>query len=157
MLSEHEQDRTYLLLFKSGDEVIRELTRFARETGITAAHFTAIGAFSEATLAYYDWETKSYQDIPVRAQVEALMVAGDIALQEDSPMIHAHAVVSNPDGSTRGGHLRHAIVRPALELVLRESPRYLQRNFDPESGLALIDLNVIAGHRPFRKLRRKAG
>ena len=65
--------------------------------------------------------TKRYQDIPVNEQVEVLMLAGDIAWKEDGePVIHAHVVVGRQDGSTRGGHLKKAIVRPTLELVLEE-------------------------------------
>jgi predicted DNA-binding protein with PD1-like motif len=41
-----------------------------------------------------------------------------------------------------GGHLLEAHVRPTLELVLHESDERLKRKFDPESGLALIDLGA---------------
>ena len=41
------------------------------------------------------------------------------------------------DGSTRGGHLCEAIVRPTLELMLEQAGA-LERRFDPASGLALI-------------------
>ena len=41
-----------------------------------------------------------------------------------------------------GGHLMEGHVRPTLEVILTESPRHLQRKFDPESGLALIDLQA---------------
>jgi predicted DNA-binding protein with PD1-like motif len=33
-----------------------------------------------------------------------------------------------------------AHIRPILEVVLTESPTYLQRRKDPESGLSLIQL-----------------
>jgi len=49
-------------------------------------------------------------------------------------------VVGKPDGAAHGGHLLEAHVRPTLELILTESPRHLQKRHDPESGLALIDL-----------------
>ncbi|MCM2323489.1 MAG: DNA-binding protein [Oligoflexia bacterium] len=158
LLSEDEQERTYLLVFETGDELMAKLMGFALEAGITAAHFTAIGAFSEVQLAFFDWNNKSYRSIPVPEQVEAIMVAGDIALKEGRPSIHAHAVVGRADGSTRGGHLRKAVVRPTLELIVLESPRYLQRTFDEESGLALIDLNAVAGHQPakIKKAQRPA-
>ena len=39
-----------------------------------------------------------------------------------------------------GGHLLEAHVRPTLELVLIESPRHLQRRYDPQSRVALIRL-----------------
>jgi predicted DNA-binding protein with PD1-like motif len=33
-------------------------------------------------------------------------------------------------------------VRPTLEIVLTESPAQLRKRHDPESGLALIDLDA---------------
>lgn len=125
------------LIFENGDEIISLLTDFARRENIRAARFTAIGAFREATVAYFDWEKKDYVDIPVGEQVEVLVLAGDIAWKEQKPVAHIHVVLGRRDGSTVGGHLRRAIVRPTLELMLTEAGA-LQRRFDPESGLALI-------------------
>ena len=132
-------EKTFALIYETGDEVVTELKRFARENRPRSAHFTAIGAFRDAVLAYFDWPTKAYQDLPVTEQVEVLVLAGDIAWKaEGEPVVHAHVVVGRADGSTRGGHLKAAHVRPTLELVLVEYPRHLERKPDPESGLALI-------------------
>jgi uncharacterized protein len=55
------------------------------------------------------------------------------------PEIHAHlVVVGRADGTAHGGHLLGATVRPTCELILTENPRHLQKEFDPESGIALI-------------------
>ena len=132
------ETRTIALVFETGDEVVSTLERFAQEQGLDAAHFTAIGAFSRATLGYFSWETKEYLKIPVDEQVEVLAAAGDIALQEGKRKVHAHAVLGRRDGSTVGGHLLAAFVRPTLELMLTESPAHLRRVHDPETGLALI-------------------
>lgn len=151
LLSEHDH-RAFVLVFETGDDVIEQLTLFAGESGITAAHFTAIGAFSQLILGYFDWNDKKYHEIPVNEQVEALNVAGDIAMKDDRPQVHAHAIVGRSDGSTLGGHLLKAKVRPTLELILNESPRYLQRVFDKRAGLALIRTDALPGHLPaFKK------
>jgi uncharacterized protein len=130
--------KTYVLVFAVGDEVMGTLTDFVREQGVGAASFTAIGAFSEATLGYFDWEAKEFQEIPVPEQVEVLTLAGDVALEDDEPRVHAHVVVGLRDGTARGGHLLEARVRPTLELVLVQSPVHLHKRHDPETGLALI-------------------
>jgi uncharacterized protein len=65
---------------------------------------------------------------------------GDIALTQGEPKVHAHVVVGKADGTAHGGHLIEAHVRPTLEVVLVEPPQHLQRQSDPESGLALIRL-----------------
>jgi len=133
-------EKTYALIFQSGDEVASGLLSFARENHLAASHFTAIGAFSDAMLAYFDWQKKEYQKIPVNEQVEVLTLAGDIALKDDGePQVHAHCILGRRDGSTIGGHLQSAHVRPTLEVILTESPRHLRRKHDPQSGLALID------------------
>lgn len=134
----------HALIFETGDEVIPALVQFARDHGVRAARFTAIGAFQSATLAYFDWETKDYVDIPVEEQVEVLVLAGDIAWKGDEPVAHVHAVLGRRDGSTVGGHLRAARVRPTLELMLTEGGA-LERSFDPQSGLALISPDADAG------------
>jgi hypothetical protein len=46
------------------------------------------------------------------------------------------------DGSISGGHLKRALVRPTLEVVLIQSPTQLVRRHDDVSGLALIDLDT---------------
>jgi predicted DNA-binding protein with PD1-like motif len=132
------ESRTIALVFEPDDEVVSTLEHFAQERGLDAAHFTAIGAFSRALLGYFSWEQKEYLKIPVNEQVEVLTLAGDIALQDDKRKVHAHAVLGRRDGSTVGGHLLQAHVRPTLELMLTESPAHLRRVHDPETGLALI-------------------
>jgi predicted DNA-binding protein with PD1-like motif len=135
-----DEGATYALIFDSGDEVVSGLTRFAEQQGVAAAHFTAIGAFSEATVGFFELERKEYRPLRVAEQVEVLSLAGNIALDEQqAPRVHAHVVLGKSDGSTRGGHLLDARVRPTLEVVLVESPPHLRRRHDPAVGLALIE------------------
>jgi uncharacterized protein len=134
--------RTFALVFETGQEVMADVTRFAKDLRFTAGHFTAIGALSKVTLGFFDWEKKEYKKIPVDEQVEVLSLVGDIALKDGEPSLHAHVVVGKPDGTAHGGHLIEAYVRPTLEMILVESPSYLRRTIDPETGLALIDIGA---------------
>jgi predicted DNA-binding protein with PD1-like motif len=129
---------TYVLVFETGDEVMEGLTGWCREQRITAARLTAIGACSDLLLGWFDLERKEYREIPVDEQVEVLSLTGDVALADGKPSVHAHVVVGSADGSTRGGHLLRAHVRPTLEVVVDETPAYLRKRHDPRSGLALI-------------------
>jgi uncharacterized protein len=133
-------EKTFVLIFEIGDEVMAGLRDFARKQELGGSRFTAIGAFSDVVLAYFDWERKEYHKIPVSEQVEVVSLVGDIALKEGQPEVHAHVVIAKRDGTAHGGHLMEAHVRPTLEVVLLESPRHLRRKFDEASGLALIDL-----------------
>jgi predicted DNA-binding protein with PD1-like motif len=131
---------TYAVVFDTGEEVIAGLTDFAKRQRLDASHFTAIGAFSDATLTFFDMEKKDYRKIPVGEQVEVLSLVGDVTLDKGEPKIHAHVVVGKPDGTTRGGHILEAHVRPTLEVILVESPAHLRRTTDEATGLALINL-----------------
>jgi uncharacterized protein len=133
-------EKTFAIAFEKNEEAVDTLRSFAVNNAVTAAHFTGIGGFSEVVLGYYDWETKAYIRIPVKEQVELVSLIGDITLEKERPMIHAHAVIAKRDGSTAGGHLLEARVRPTLELVLTESPVHLKRKYDEESGLPLIKM-----------------
>ena len=107
---------------------------------VTAAQFTAIGAFAGATLGYFDWTTKEYCRNAVDEQVEVASLTGDIALGPDgNPALHIHCVLGRRDGAALAGHLIEGKVRPTLEVILTESPAHLRKRHDPESGLALID------------------
>jgi hypothetical protein len=130
--------KTFALVLDRGDEVVAELTAFAKAENMAAAHFTAIGAFSAVTLGYFDRASKQYLKIPVREQVEVLSLIGDIAIAKEGPQVHAHVVIGGRDGAARGGHLLDARVWPTLEVILVESPRHLHRRHDADTGLALI-------------------
>lgn len=139
-IHEERGQKTFALVFDTDDEVVAGLTNFAKENDLSAASLTAIGAFREATLGYFDWERKEYDEIPVGEQVEVLSLVGDIALKDEEPQLHAHTVLGRRDGSTVGGHLLEAYVRPTLEVILTESPEHLRKKTDEETGLPLIEM-----------------
>jgi len=141
LLHEEAGQRTFALIFETGDEVMASLEGFAQAQRLSASHFTAIGALSDLTVAWYDTQANRYKPIPINEQVEVLTMAGDIALKNDRPAIHAHIVVGKSDGTAHGGHLQKAHVRPTLELILTESPAHLRKHTDPRTGLALIQIN----------------
>ncbi len=138
LLNEVQGERTYALIFDKEDEAMAGLVEFAKEQKLSAARFSGIGAFSDATLGFFDRDTKGYKEIPVKDQVEVLSLLGDIALSGGEPKVHAHVVLGKVDGSTVGGHLIRAAVWPTLEVIIVESPAYLKKYHDEETGLALI-------------------
>ena len=136
------EQRTFAVILDTGDEAVATLAQFARDEKLGAAQITAIGAFSDAVLGYFDWEEKEYRRIPVEEQVEVVSLVGDVAFDEKgAPALHAHAVLGRRDGAALGGHLLSAHVRPTLEAIVTESPRHLWKKKDAESGLALIRID----------------
>lgn len=139
LLHEENGKRTFAVILQKGDEAMRCLQDFALKERLGGAQIMAIGALSSAKLAYFDWESKQYQPIPINEQVEVASLVGDIAVGPDGkPSVHVHAVLGRRDGSAMAGHLQEAHVRPTLEIIITESPVHLCKVKDAESGLALI-------------------
>src|ERR1700726_2011420 len=134
-----ESPKTFILVFKTGDELAKGLLEFAEQEKLSAASFYAVGALSSVRLGWFSWESKKYEpSVTLDEQMELLSLIGDVALKDRKPVVHAHAVVGKKDGTAHGGHLPEARIRPTCEVVLTESPTHLQKQVDPESGLTLI-------------------
>jgi uncharacterized protein len=132
--------RTYVLVAKPGEDAIESLSALAEAEDLSAGQLTGVGAFASATIGWFDRTTKEYRKIAIEEQCELLSLVVDIAVGDDGPAVHAHAVLGLSDGQVRGGHLLAGEVWPTLEAIVRESPAYLRKIEHPELGLALIDL-----------------
>lgn len=130
--------KTYALILESGEEAMSALRGFAESHDIHSAQFTAIGAFSRATVGFYDFGQRDYINTEFKEQVEVLSINGDVSRYEGQVKVHAHTVLGRKDASTRGGHLLEGIVHPTLEVILTESPAWLEREMDEASGIPLI-------------------
>jgi len=135
----HGHERTFVLMFEKGDEVVRELEHFAKKNRIAGAQLSAMGAFSDITLACFDWKTNRYKRaVEIRQQVQLVSLVGDIVQAKGQPAVHCFVVVAKQDGAVFGGHLVQAHVRPALEVILIEASQLFQRRYEAEIGLALL-------------------
>jgi uncharacterized protein len=141
VVSDQAGSRTTVVVLDTGEEAFATLTQFANAAGISGASLTAIGAFENAVVGWFDIATKSYRKIRVDEQCEVLSALGDVATGDDGKAsLHVHVVLGLADGTTRGGHLLEGKVRPTLEVVLEEASAGLRRRKRPELGIALIDL-----------------
>ena len=139
LLGTSEGLRRFVVVLETGDEVFGCLQRFIAEAGISAAHFSAIGALQSTVLGYFDWETRDYLKHKREEQVEVASLTGDVALGPGSkPAIHIHTVLGRHDGTALAGHLFEGHVRPTLEIIISDAPVALRKRIDAASGLALI-------------------
>jgi len=139
LVAENNGVKIYAIVLAKGDEVMSGLTDFARQNKVTSASFTAIGAFSNATVAWFDRTKKEYKLIPIKQQVELISMIGDIALVNERPAVHTHVSLGSSDGTVRGGHLVEANVFPTLELFMTVYSTALHKQPDEATGLELID------------------
>ncbi len=70
LLHSHDGQRTFALIFETGDEGMKGMAAFARAHQLKGSHLTVIRAFQRAVVASFDWQTKAYKRIPIDEQVE---------------------------------------------------------------------------------------
>jgi predicted DNA-binding protein with PD1-like motif len=136
----NRQPKTFAVILNSGDPVISTLEQFAQQHSIRTAQFTAIGALNNAQLGFFDFKIRDYKRIKIEEQVEVLSLVGDITIYKNKAKVHAHIVLGKENGTAHGGHLLEAVVHPTLEVILTESPAYLERQLDEAIGIPLIKI-----------------
>ena len=130
--------KTHMLVLRTGDDALKAISEFAVQKSIEGGSFSAIGAFTNSTIAYWNRDTKEYEPIEVDEQVEVLTMTGNIAMAGTERRLHAHVILGRRDGSTVGGHLQKAIVRPTLEVTIVDLGMRLARTRDEATGLWLL-------------------
>jgi uncharacterized protein len=133
--------RSFVLILDEGEEAFKVITDFADKEHVGGASVSAIGAFAHAKVGWFDLAARSYRPIIVDQQCEVLSLLGDIAQDgEGRASLHLHAVLGLQDGSVRGGHFLSGMVRPTLEVTIRETADDLRRTKRDDLGIALIDI-----------------
>jgi hypothetical protein len=92
-----------------------------------------------------------YEKIPADGQHEVIGMSGDIALYQESRW----PIVGNPDGTTRAGHVLDAYVSPTLEVIVTVDPIEIQKRFDPQTDLTLIDPASVRDQAQFEHSRNR--
>ena len=131
-----EGDRIFVRL-ETGDEVHPSLVALAERERVAGGWLSGIGAASDVELGCYDLARKEYVRTPVDGDVEMASASGSLGIVDGKPFVHLHAVVSDPQCTTRGGHLFRAVAGATLEFVLIVAERPIERTFDEATGLNL--------------------
>ncbi|GIW68087.1 MAG: hypothetical protein KatS3mg099_035 [Candidatus Parcubacteria bacterium] len=115
------------------EDLLSEAGRLTKDGAV----LFAIGAVENPVVAYYRREDKRYEETELKGEWEVVSLLGNITRKEGRPFLHAHAVLSDASGHTRGGHLVRATVAVTLEIALWHSA-IPERSFDADIGLFLV-------------------
>lgn len=135
-----DKQKTYAIILESGEEAMEQIKSFAKKMNLSASQFTAIGAFSDTTVGFFDFSIKDYKKNRFDQQMEVVSLVGDVSMFKNEYKVHCHIVLADRNGAAFGGHLIKGIVHPTLEIILNESPLYLNREMDEKSGIPLIKI-----------------
>jgi predicted DNA-binding protein with PD1-like motif len=131
----------YVVVLQMGESLVEGLQQFIKETDIKGAWLNGIGAALSAELGYYDLEKREYKWRSYDQACEIVSLGGNISRdKEGKPALHLHGALADEDGQTVGGHVRDLVVGGTCELFIHEFRQPLERQFDDETGLKLLDV-----------------
>ena len=97
--------RTYLFKLPKGKDLLEELIDFCHDNQVKCGIVSVVGAVSNATIGYYDQTKKKFEKSLFDEELELLNLTGNISIQDNRPMVHAHVTLADRDHTVIGGHL----------------------------------------------------
>jgi uncharacterized protein len=123
---------------KAGTKLPDEVVAIATWEKIPTARVEAIGGVKRLRLAYFNHESKKYEEHEFREFLEVTSIMGNITLKDGKQFLHIHGTFGRKDLSVIAGHVMAATVFPLLEVVITPTRNRALRRFDDELGLNVI-------------------
>jgi predicted DNA-binding protein with PD1-like motif len=127
----------WALRIMRGEEIVGSILQFANEEKLVSGIVTMIGAATDVELGFYDVGKKAYHWKMFTGDHEIVSATGNIALLNEKPFLHLHAVIGDAEYRTFGGHVKQALAGATTEVIIRAGELPLYRAMDPDIGLNL--------------------
>jgi hypothetical protein len=100
-----DDGKAAMIRLEQGEDLYDGVSQGVRDLGIDAATVQVIGGLTHARFAYYNQEKGAYEAYEFPGGWEIASCLGNVSIKDGEPFLHAHLVVSGPDGKALGGHL----------------------------------------------------
>jgi predicted DNA-binding protein with PD1-like motif len=131
----------WLVRLEKGEKLTNSLLPLIASQKIPSVWISAIGACSWAELGFYDLNTKQYIWQKLNQPMEIINLVGNLAWENNQPILHLHGTFSKQNLETVGGHIKELEVAGTCEVFLhRWYGDRLTRSEDSLTGLKLLDL-----------------
>ncbi len=124
--------------FRAGAKIPEDIVAIAARGKIVTARVEAIGGVDKLRLAYFNRESKKYEEHDFSGFLEVTSLLGNITQKDGKPFLHAHGNFGRRDLSVIGGHVISATVFPVLEVMITPTENKAFRRFDEGLGLNVI-------------------
>jgi len=129
----------YIIRLLKDESLISTLTQFCTQNKIHSGIFHGIGAAIAAEIGFYDLAKKEYKWKKLAKSHEIVSLTGNVSLVHNVPFLHIHTILSSPNFSCVGGHLKELTVGATCEIFLTDLEVSLTRTYDEQIGLKLLD------------------
>lgn len=133
-------ENQYILKIEKGELVHASIHEFCNEHEIANASLAGIGAVEWVRCGYYDLPKKEYLFKEYDEIVEVASYLGNVMVKEGSLFVHAHGTFSNRNNEVFGGHVDEMRVGVVLEVILTPLSSKIERTYDEEIGLYLMNI-----------------
>ena len=122
-----------------GEEIVQTILKICKKEEITLASIQALGAVGEFEVGLFQTKEKKYQSKVYTGDFEIVSLTGNITLKEGEIYHHLHMSAADKNNQVYGGHLNRAIVSATCELFIHKIVGIVQRKWDDEIGLNLLE------------------
>lgn len=131
----------WLVRFERGELLVEGLTKLISKENIRGAWVSGLGGAEWAELGFYNLDTKAYEWKKLDQLLEITSLQGNVAWQDDKPVLHLHGTFSDQSLAAFGGHVKELAVGGTCEILLhRWYEAGLSRAHDDSTGLSVLDL-----------------
>jgi len=131
--------RTIIARCERGDDLYACLTKLVQDNNVASGCFQVIGAVRRAKVGIF--EHGKYEWVEHDGALEISSCTGNVAIKEGKPFIHCHAVFGDHKGTIISGHVGEGcIVDPTAEIHMQIYEGEINRCFDPDTGLWILDI-----------------
>ena len=121
-----------------GEEIVEKVMELAGKERIALASVQALGAIGSFTAGVFRTDEKRYLANEFEGYFEIVSLTGTINTMDGKPYCHLHISAGDDKGQVFGGHLNRAVVSATCEMVIRLIDGRVERYFDEDIGLNLL-------------------
>lgn len=133
-----DTDLPFILIVHKGESLIETILKCAQAINLKAASLSGLGALENPTIAYYNLNSKEYQNKLFPGDFELTSLNGNLTKAEDEWVAHIHVTLGDEDYRVIGGHLQNAVVSITTEITVIPFQNPIVRKMDADIGLKLI-------------------
>lgn len=130
----------FFLRIDKDEEIVAKIKSFCEINKIKSGLISGLGSVASAELGLFDIINKKYIKKELSGIFEIASMNGNISEIDGKPYLHIHAVLSDIDCNTYGGHFASGIVGATCEIIVTPFNGEVGRFFSDEIGLNLLDI-----------------
>lgn len=130
----------WLLRFEIEEDFLESLSAWAQANGVKSGFFNGVGGAKSTSLGFYDVSQKQYHFQELDSFLEVVSINGNLTQNNGQFKIHAHAVLSDDQLRTYGGHVQKLVVGGTLEIFFTPFDVIVGRQHSDVIGLDLLDI-----------------